>query len=201
MNWYKKAQNFTYDNDDERTTISSPYGSVIVTETTPRYEFSDDMNPEEFEKLGIDEDDFIAKIEHIAVDPEKMGQGIGTSLMQEAMKEIARKGMKYVYLNASPMGFDGLRLPDLTEFYEKFGFKVIKEQGNNNLMGLKEPPLLESAKDMLPPGTTDVYELERGRSARGKSQCPKCQTPCDVASCSDVGGVWYHCPNCGVVDI
>ena len=56
--------------------------------------------------------------------------------MAEAMKEANRRNASYIYLNASPMGFDGLSLEDLTGFYEKFGFKVIKEQGGNNLMGI-----------------------------------------------------------------
>ena len=62
--------------------------------------------------------------------------------MEEAMKEVARRDFNYVYLNASPMGFDGLSLSDLTRFYEKFGFIVIKEQGGNNLMGINkiQPP-------------------------------------------------------------
>jgi hypothetical protein len=41
---------------------------------------------------------------------------------------------KPIYLNASPMGFSGLNLEDLTNFYKKFGFSVFKKQGNNNLM-------------------------------------------------------------------
>ena len=141
MNWYKKAQNFTYKNDDERTEISSPYGTVVITETYPRYEFLEDMSPEEFEQIGLDEDEPITKLEHIEVDPNKRGQGYGRALMEEAMKEVTRRGHGYVYLNASPMGFGGLQLNDLTSFYEKFGFQVIKGQGGNNLMGINRPQL------------------------------------------------------------
>ena len=134
MNWYKIAQ-FNYDIDDERTTISSPYGSVVITETSPRYEFVEDLTSEEFEEIGVDEDDFISKIEHIEINPNNRGQGYGTALMEEAMKALSKRNSNYIYLNASPMGFDGLSLSDLTKFYEKFGFNVIKEQGGNNLMG------------------------------------------------------------------
>ena len=52
--------------------------------------------------------------------------------MQEAMKEISRINANYIYLNASPMGFEGLSLENLTKFYEKFVFNVIKEQVGNN---------------------------------------------------------------------
>jgi len=134
MNWYKKAQ-FKYDVDEERTTISSLYGSIVITESYPRYEFLEDLDPEEFETVGVDEDTPITKIEHIEVSPNNRNEGYGTALMEEAMKEISRRNLNYVYLNASPMGFDGLSLEDLTIFYEKFGFHVIKEQGGNNLMG------------------------------------------------------------------
>ena len=135
MNWYKKAQ-FSYDTDDERTTISSPYGSIVITETSPKYEFVEDLTPEEFERIGVDEDDFIAKIEHIEVTPNNRGQGYGAALMEEAMKELSKRNISNIYLNASPMGFGGLSLRDLTSFYEKFGFNVIKNQGGNNLMWL-----------------------------------------------------------------
>ena len=134
MSWYKIAQ-FNYEHDEERTTISSPYGSVTITETYPRYEFVDDLSNEEFEGIGIDEDEPIFKIEHIEIKADSRGQGYGTALMQEAMKELSRRRAGYVYLNASPMGFQGLSLNDLTSFYEKFGFNVIKGQGSNNLMG------------------------------------------------------------------
>ena len=134
MNWYKIAQ-FNYEHDEERTTISSPYGNVTITESYPRYEFLDDLTSEEFESVGVDEDEPIAKIEHIEVNPDSRGQGYGASLMYEAMKELSRRGVNYIYLNASPMGFQGLSLNDLTSFYEKFGFNVIKNQGGNNLMG------------------------------------------------------------------
>ena len=140
MNWYKKAQlnnNFTYEVNEERTTIKSDYGLIIITESSPQYEFLDDFTPEEFKNIGVDENDFITKIEHIEVNPKFRGMRAGIALMKEAMKEVARRNLNYVYLNASPMGFDGLSLEDLTKFYEKFGFKVIKEQGGNNLMGIK----------------------------------------------------------------
>ncbi len=135
MNWYKKAQ-FSYDTDEDRTTISSPYGSVVITETSPKYEFTEDLTPEEFGGVGVDEDDFIAKIEHIEVNPGSRGQGYGTALMEEAMKELSKRNISNIYLNASPMGFGGLSLQDLTAFYEKFGFNIMKNQGGNNLMWL-----------------------------------------------------------------
>ena len=134
MNWYKKAQ-FNYETEEERTTISSPQGKTIVTETYPRYEFLEDLTPEEFEALGLDEDEPIAKIEHIEVDIASRGLGYGGQLLSKAIQEAESMGVNFTYLNACPIGTDGLSLEDLTTFYQKYGFFVFKNQGNNNLMG------------------------------------------------------------------
>ncbi len=135
MNWYKKAQ-FNYEEEEDRTTISSPQGKTIVTESYPRYEFMEDLTPEEFETLGVDEDEPIAKIEHIEVDIASRGLGYGGQLLAEAIQKAQGMGVNFIYLNACPMGVDGLSLNDLTVFYQKYGFFVFKSQGNNNLMGM-----------------------------------------------------------------
>ena len=54
--------------------------------------------------------------------------------------------------------------------------------------------------DILPPSATEVQLSETGREARGKAPCPKCGTVCKVTACLDVGGIWWYCPNCGLVD-
>ena len=131
---------FKIKREEDRTEIKLPkIGSIIIVETTPEYEFKEDLTDFEFDKLGIDEDDFISKIEHIEVKDKNKGKGYGKKLMSEALKNIQTFP---VYLNASPMGSDGLSLYDLTEFYKSFGFKVIKNQGGNNLMLLKEEDLI-----------------------------------------------------------
>ena len=135
MNWYKQAQEFQIQEDEDRTTYSLDNGSVTVTETYPRYEFLEDLTPEEFEAMNLDEDERIAKIEHIEVDIASRGQGIGGQLLYKAIEDAKQMGVNFVYLNACPMGMDGLPLNDLTMFYEKYGFVVFKAQGNNNLMG------------------------------------------------------------------
>ena len=57
-----------------------------------------------------------------------------------------------------------------------------------------------NAIDLLPRNVIDVWESETGREASGRSPCPQCNTLCRVGACSDVGGVWWYCPKCGVVD-
>ena len=133
MNWYKLAQ-FSYDIDEDRTTISSPHGNVIVTETFPKYEFIEDLTPEEFEALGIDENEIIAKIEHLEVDIAFRGKGIGGKLLEQAIQKAHNMGVNFIYINACPMGINSLSLDDLTVFYQKYGFKIFKKQGGNNLM-------------------------------------------------------------------
>lgn len=140
MNWYNKtiklSQEFQINEEEDRTTYSLDEGLVIVTETYPRYEFLEDLSPEEFDALNLDEDDRIAKIEHIEVDIASRGAGIGGQLLSRAIDDARQMGVNFIYLNACPMGTDGLPLNDLTIFYEKYGFMVFKYQGNNNLMGM-----------------------------------------------------------------
>ncbi len=135
MNWYKRSQ-FDYEEEEDRTTISSPQGNTVVTETYPRYEFMEDLTPEEFDALGVDEDEPIAKIEHLEVDIASRGLGYGGKLFAEAIQKAQSMAVDFIYLNACPMGMDSLSLDDLTVFYQKYGFFVFKSQGNNNLMGM-----------------------------------------------------------------
>ena len=140
---YDSADEFIKKVDDERITFKTKDGksSVTVTESTPEYELVDDITQSQLEKLGLDSDDFITKIEHIEVDKSLQGKGLGTKLMNRAIKETIENGHDFVYLNASPMGNKGLSLDGLTKFYEEFGFKIIKKQGNNNLMGATKSQL------------------------------------------------------------
>ena len=58
----------------------------------------------------------------------------------------------------------------------------------------------QTAREMLPRDATGIRENEEGRSSRGKAKCPYCGTVCTVTTCSDVGGIWWYCPKCGLVD-
>ena len=122
--------------DEDRIKIGIPeIGYVILTNTTPESEFSEDISEEEMEELGLDYQDFIGKIEYIYINPKSRGEGNAKLLMQKAIKYAEKKGMTPIYLNASPIQAEkGLGLNDLTKFYEKFGFETFKRQGQNNLM-------------------------------------------------------------------
>jgi GNAT superfamily N-acetyltransferase len=125
--------------EEDRTTISiNGIGEVVLTETFPEYEFLEDIGEDGLEELGVEEGDFIGKIEHLEIEDEYKGQGYAKSLMNKAIELAKEKGLMPLYLNASPMGSDGLDIDDLTRFYESFGFEVFLKQRNNNLMILKD---------------------------------------------------------------
>lgn len=98
------------------------------------YEFDDVFDEDEFDKLYPDPE--IVKIEYLEVDDDYKGMGIAKKLMDKGMSLMKQKGHKQFYLNASPMGFNGLSVVDLVEFYKKYGFKVLLNQGGNVLMGI-----------------------------------------------------------------
>ena len=126
------------DEEEERVTISiKGIGQVVLVETFPEYEFIDDIDEDTLEELGVEEGDIIGKIEHLEIEDKYKGQGYAKLLMNKAIEVAKEKGLMPLYLNASPMGINGLDINDLTAFYESFGFEVFLEQGNNNLMILK----------------------------------------------------------------
>jgi GNAT superfamily N-acetyltransferase len=125
--------------EEDRTEISiKGIGSATLVETYPKYEFQEDLSEKEFNKLGLDEYDMIGKIEHIEVKDNEKGKGYAKLLMNKVIDVATKKRLLPLYLNASPMGTKGLGIDDLTNFYESFGFKVFKKQGNNNLMILNK---------------------------------------------------------------
>lgn len=127
--------------DEDRTTITGfidgdKVGSITfdILFDAYQYEFEDDFDEDDFDKMFPH--DVIVKIEHIEIEDDYKNEGIGTELMKYGMEIMKKKGYKQFYLNASPMGFSGLRISDLIKFYKKFKFKVILNQGNNALMKL-----------------------------------------------------------------
>jgi len=127
--------------DEDRLTINayinnSKVGSVTSAEIFDayNYDFDDIFSEDEFYEIFTD--DILVKIEHLEIDDNYKGKGIGTTLMNKMMNLLNKKGHKQLYLNASPMGFSGLNLYDLVEFYKGFGFKELKNQGNNVIMGI-----------------------------------------------------------------
>jgi len=99
-----------------------------------QYEFEDVFDEHTFDKLYPGNE--IVKITHIVVNDEYKNFGIGSKLMERGMKLMKKNGYNQFYLNASPMGFKGLGTTALVNFYKKFGFKELLNQGHNVLMGV-----------------------------------------------------------------
>lgn len=126
--------------DEDRTTITAydgttKVGSIIIEILyNAYYEFDDVLDEDEFDELYPDNE--IVKIEHIEVLDTYKNKGIGSDLMKRGIKLMKSKGYEQFYLNASPMGFSGLDTQDLVDFYEKFGFRILLDQGHNVLMSI-----------------------------------------------------------------
>ncbi len=127
--------------DEDRTTITVYINnkkvgllSMEVLFDAYEYEFDDVFDEDTFNELYPDSS--IVKIEHIEVDDNYKNSGIGSELMKRGMELMRKNGYNQFYLNASPMGFKGLETVDLVNFYKKFGFKELLNQGHNVLMGV-----------------------------------------------------------------
>ena len=126
--------------DEDRTTITAYIGGEEVGSIgmeilfdSYSYEFEDIFDEDEFNELYTDR---IVKIEDVRVNDNNKGMGIGSELMKRGMRLMQSQGYKEYFLNASPMGYSGLDLSDLVDFYKKFGFKELSHQGNNVNMGI-----------------------------------------------------------------
>lgn len=127
--------------DGDRTTITAYINnkevgslSMEILYDAYEYEFEDVFDEDTFEEIYPDSK--IVKIEDIEVDDKYKNSGIGSELMKRGILLMRKNGFKQFYLNASPMGFNGLDTNNLVKFYKKFGFMELLNQGHNVLMGL-----------------------------------------------------------------
>jgi len=127
--------------DEDRTTLTAYNNnnkvgslSMEILFDAYQYEFDNVFDEDTFDELYPDIE--IVKIEYIEVDDNYKNFGVGSELMQRGMELMKKNGYSQFYLNASPMGFKGLGTMDLVEFYKKFGFKELLNQGDNVLMGV-----------------------------------------------------------------
>jgi len=128
---------FIYKREDEdETTINAVYNNQriaslsMVAMVSAYWYFEDNMSEDEYYELFPD-DEFM-QIGYLNVyDKKYMGEGIAKKLMKLAIDKAKKEGFDTIYLNASPMGTEGLKLNNLVDFYKKFGFKEMINQGNN----------------------------------------------------------------------
>lgn len=77
-------------------------------------------------------------IQGVHVDAKYRGLGHAKFLIQKAIDKAKQLKIDRVFLNADAIEYyDGLKQADLVEFYKKFGFEEILNQGHNSLMLLK----------------------------------------------------------------
>ena len=143
MSLYEDAMNeliFDYDVDDERVTISAFKNKKLVGKLDlvfifdAYHEFEDviaDGELDEQDIVKIFPNNTFAMIEHLSVVDGEMGKGYTKQLMNTSMDYARSKGETVMYLNASPMGFKGLRINDLVGFYKSFGFQSLIDSGHN----------------------------------------------------------------------
>lgn len=92
--------------------------------------FEDEFSEEQYDEMFPD-DKFVL-IGWLEVPQNKYkGEGIAKELMKRAITKTKQQGYNTMYLNASPVGNQGLQLSDLKGFYESFGFKETLHQGGN----------------------------------------------------------------------
>jgi len=97
--------------------------------------FENDMTEEEYDEYFFDEP-FI-NINELFIEPTYRYNGYAKILLQKALDYIKKEGIKIIYLNASPMGLDGLNKDQLVKFYKSFGFKILNDKYNNNTEMIK----------------------------------------------------------------
>jgi GNAT superfamily N-acetyltransferase len=132
---------YKYSREDDYHTITAydnnqKVGQISFEEMFSGYfYFEDEMTEDEYYELFPDDKFFI--ISHLTVDKNRRGEGIAQTLVQKALTKIKNFKHNRIYLNASPMGGDGLNVNDLANLYKKFGFEELLNQGNNIQMILK----------------------------------------------------------------
>ena len=79
-----------------------------------------------------------AKINHIEIYSNFRGDSVnryGTQLMNAILQRCKEKGIKTIFLNATPVGPEPrIKIEDLLKFYSKFGFEVIKIAGAHDMV-------------------------------------------------------------------
>ncbi len=117
--------------DEDRTTIifmidKNVVGKIIIQHVFDGYrEFEEYMSDDEYYELFGDDDFY--QIEHLEVHDEYKSQGYAKVLVNKAIEFVKNRDGRTIYLNASPMGFTGLNISNLVDFYQKFGFQIIPQ--------------------------------------------------------------------------
>ena len=132
---------YVRENEDEISIRAIYEGEIIGTLTMVGMQdaywyFEDEMSEEQYDEMFPDNK--FMNIGYLEIKQRKyMGEGIAKELMKRAIHKAKQQGFNTIWLNASPMGFNGLALNDLVAFYKKFGFQEMLHQGHNVQMILR----------------------------------------------------------------
>ena len=127
-----------YEIEDKSVHIISYLGDVKIGEIAVNFikngywMFEDVIKREGYDKLFPN--DRIAEIEGLVIHEGFKKKGYGRLLMNRLIKYLKSKQEYTIYLNASPLGINGLNLYRLVNFYKSFGFKTIIKDDNNEEM-------------------------------------------------------------------
>ena len=79
-----------------------------------------------------------AKLNHIEIFQDFRGDRVnryGSQLMNAILQRCKEKGIKTIFLNATPIGPEPrISIDDLLKFYRKFGFEVVKIAGAHDMV-------------------------------------------------------------------
>lgn len=131
---------FTIDVDDDNVTINAIKDRNIIGKISIEFVFdaysqfedvieSGEITEEEYDKIFPD--DRFVEIAYLNIEDSEKRKGYAKILMKRAIEYARSQGESVMYLNASPMGFSGLRINDLTGFYNTFGFQTLVDSGHN----------------------------------------------------------------------
>jgi len=129
---------FNYDEEDGYVRITMitngiKVGEVVAQDMSDAYfMFEDYMDEESYNKI-FPSDNFL-RVEDLTVNKKFQSSGYGRMLMGKVIEYAKNNHFDTIYLNASPMGHDGLPINQLIKFYESLGFSEIPniQQHPNN---------------------------------------------------------------------
>lgn len=143
INIFEEVMNevqYTYTVVDDNVTINAIKNRNMIGKISFEFifdayrEFEDliqrgEMTDQEYETI-FPNDRFV-KIDYLNIIDGEKGKGYAKELMKKAIAYAKEHGERVLYLNASPMGFSGLNINDLTGFYNTFGFQTLVDSGKN----------------------------------------------------------------------
>ena len=133
---------FTYESNSSSTVISAIKNRKIIGKTVINFigdgywEFEEVIkNPDydfsEADYKKIFPNNRFAEINTLQVNNDERGKGLARKLVNLAMKYARSKGETVMYLNAAPIGQDGLNINQLVDFYKSMGFQVVIDDKHN----------------------------------------------------------------------